>query len=121
MNQPKSQVSSASYEAECRVLAVEMRSGAVLLVPLGSLLGLERAREQDLGAVSVGADGALLRWDSLGVQMTITALLEAVFGIATVTENSRRAGLVKSEAKAEAVRRNGMKGGRPRKHRAVTV
>jgi hypothetical protein len=67
--------------------------------------------------VEVDGAGFNLHWPSLDVDLYVPALVSGIFGTRAwmTKELARRAGQAKSPAKAAAARRNGVRGGRPRK------
>lgn len=104
----------AIYNARNGVLKVTLRGGSVISVGARSLRGLQNATNTQLANVHI-RNGTALFWDDVDVQHSLIAFLGDALGIPTVSDNARRAGLVRSEVKAAAVRANGAKGGRPRK------
>jgi hypothetical protein len=58
-----------------------------------------------------------LHWETLDVDLSIPGLLAGLFGTQAYMDRMRasRAGRATSPLKAETARRNGQKGGRPRK------
>ncbi len=61
--------------------------------------------------------GLGLHWERLDVDLSVPGLLAGLFGTKAYMDRQRaaRAGAATSAAKAAAARRNGAKGGRPRK------
>ena len=59
--------------------------------------------------------GTILMWPKAGASIMVEALLEAVTSLQTLKSAQRKGGAARSEAKAQAARENGAKGGRPRK------
>ena len=83
--------------------------------PVRAMQGLRRASADRIANVQVVGDGYALHWDDLDVHFTVAGLLAGRLGSAMwMREFARKAGSVRSEAKARASRRNGRKGGRPR-------
>ncbi len=105
---------SAIYSAKSGRLKVTLRGGSSVSVPARGLRGLSDATHKQLANVRI-VDGRALFWDDLDVQHSLIAFLSDALGILTISDHARRAGSVRSEAKAIAVRANGAKGGRPRK------
>jgi hypothetical protein len=69
----------------------------------------------ELERVEVAGEGYALHWDDLDVHFTVEGLLAGRLGSHLwMRQHARRAGSVRSKAKAAAARRNGMKGGRPK-------
>jgi len=111
---------SASYDAGSDRLTVEMTNGATFIIPRSLIQGLAAAEPAQVAEVKVMPRGAALHWEGLDVQMSVPAMIAGVFGTrAWMSELGRRAGSVTSEAKADAVRENGRKGGRPRQKKTA--
>jgi hypothetical protein len=113
---------AVDYDAETDELAISFKSGVKLLVPRKLLQGLENAVPALVANVAIGDYGARLHWRKLNVSHYVPYLLEGVFGNRRwQSEVARKGGLVRSEAKARAARRNGSKGGRPRAPAALAL
>lgn len=105
---------SVRYDGKSGRIVVDFENGAAFMVPARALEGLAEATETELAEVELlGETG--LHWETLDVDYTITGLMGGIFGSRNFMEAQRRGGLSRSPAKAEASRRNGTKGGRPRK------
>lgn len=109
---------SARYDRETNRLVVELKNGAVFIVPCDLIQGLRGADPDLIAEVELLPRGAALHWERLDVDFSVAGLLLGLFGTrAWMAELGRRGGSVTSEAKAAAVRENGRKGGRPRTRR----
>lgn len=107
---------AAEYRAKEDVLGVKLASGVELLIPRNLLQGLENATPEQAAQVQIWGPGSSLHWEALDVDHYVPSLIEGVFGNRRwMSELGKRGGAVRSEAKAQAARRNGRKGGRPRK------
>ena len=107
---------AARYDAKSGRIVVDLSNGATYAFPAALGQGLERATPAQLAEVEIQGLGFGLHWESLDVDLSIAGLLAGRFGTrAWMSELARRAGSVKSPAKAAAARANGAKGGRPRK------
>ena len=107
---------SARYDAKSGRIVLELSNGATYAFPAALGQGLETATPAQLAEVELNGAGFGLHWESLDVDLSIAGLLAGRFGNkAWMGELARRAGSVKSPAKAAAARANGAKGGRPRK------
>lgn len=105
---------SVRYEAKPGRIVVEFESGASFMVPTSALQGLAKADPHDLAQVELlGETG--LHWPSLDIDFTIAGLMRGVFGTASFMEAQRKGGQSRSPEKTAAARRNGLRGGRPRK------
>jgi hypothetical protein len=69
------------------------------------------------GEAKIVLEGRGLHWEPLDVDLSVPGLLAGLFGTRAYMDRQRaaRAGAATSAAKAAAARRNGAKGGRPRK------
>lgn len=79
----------------------------------GLAQGLDDATAPDLATIEILANGYGLHCPTLDTDLAVPDLLAGLFG--TKTWLARRAGRTSTPAKAAAARRNGSKGGRPRK------
>jgi hypothetical protein len=104
---------SARYDSRLDRVVVELTNGCTFAFPPRLAQGLEGASDEELSQVEVLGAGYGLHWEALDVDFTVPGLLAGIFG--TGAYMARRAGRATSPAKAEAARRNGSKGGRPRK------
>jgi len=109
--EPRAQ--SAWYDAESDRVVIALRNGVELRIPRSLLQGLQQTSPEELTNVEILADGYGLHWEEPDVDFTIPGLAAGIFG--TKSWMSRLGGRSRSQAKGEAARRNGAKGGRPRK------
>jgi hypothetical protein len=115
-----SKARNASYDAEAGRLVVELTNGCVFGFPPDLAQGLRGASPADLGEVEVVMDGDALHWGRLDADLLVSELVRGVFGSRPwmreiARELGSRGGRARTVAKAAAARRNGRKGGRPRK------
>jgi len=104
------------FERAGRRLHVQLTNGAALVIPVELIASLRDATDQALATVSVGAAGIGLRWEGLDQDMTIAGLAKVALGSRVLLGASGAAGgAARTPAKVRAARRNGRKGGRPRK------
>ncbi|MDQ2681029.1 MAG: DUF2442 domain-containing protein [Candidatus Eremiobacteraeota bacterium] len=109
---------AVKYREENDSVAILFKSGAELSLPRKSLQGLEISTPAQLSEVMICDYGSGLRWDSLDVDHYIPYLLEGMFGNRRwMTEIGRLGGLATTDAKRSASRKNGRKGGRPKRER----
>jgi len=107
----------ARYDRRSRRVLVNLSNGCSFAFPARLAEGLEDAADADLAAVEILGAGYGLHWDKLDVDLSIPGLLAGLFGTQAYMDRLRaaRAGSATSPRKAKAARRNGAKGGRPRK------
>ncbi len=106
----------ARYDRRTRKVVIDLNNGCSLLFPPELAEGLCAATPGQLANVRILGPGTTIDWPALDVQFSVTGLLAGVFGTRSwMTELGRAGGRVKSAAKSRAARRNGAKGGRPRK------
>src|SRR6202521_2451000 len=112
-NDPR--VIGARYEAKEDLVSLYFADGLKVSIPRKQLQGLERANPSQLSKIEIVGNGTGLHWPLLDVDHYVLGLLQHRFGTKRwMNEIGRRGGLLKSEAKTKAARRNGLKGGRPR-------
>ena len=100
-------------------IVVRFESGVELVIPRNLLQGLQHASVAELTTVEVVA-GEMLHWKSLDVDHYIPSLLAGAFGNRRwMSEIGKRGGLIRSDAKTRAARKNGRKGGRPKRERVL--
>ncbi len=104
---------TASYDRPTRRLRIELTNGAEFSVAVAHVPELRDVSDADLGA---GEAGVGVHWPALDLDLSVTGLARLVFGVRIVHRAAgAAAGGVRSPAKAEAARKNGARGGRPRK------
>lgn len=101
------------YDPRQGLILVELRSGFVFGFPPESVSGLADADAEQLTQIRISPSGDGLHWDDLDVQLSLTSLMSDALNLREWAP--RIMGQVRSEAKARAARKNGLKGGRPRK------
>ncbi len=118
---PTAVVSASVITGDVRsgpLLFLELRNGALVMIPINQIRELARHPLSKLRRVKVDPIGEGLIWPSLDVGISATGLLEDFFGYATRARIARAGGKRSTPAKAAAARRNGKKGGRRRIRRA---
>jgi hypothetical protein len=108
---------AARYDRRTGRVNVDLTNGCSFAFPARKAQGLERASDAELAQVEILGLGFGLHWEHLDVDLSVPGLLAGLFGTKAYMDRQRaaRAGAAKSAAKAAAARRNGAKGGRPRK------
>ena len=112
-NDPR--VIRVQYEAKEDLVSLCFADGLKVSIPRKQLQGLERANQSQLSKIAIIGNGTGLHWPLLDIDHYVPGLLEHRFGTKRwMNEIGRRGGLVKSAAKTQSARKNGLKGGRPR-------
>jgi uncharacterized protein DUF2442 len=108
---------AARYDRRTGRIHVDLTNGCSFAFPARRAQGLERASDEELAQVEILGLGLGLHWERLDVDLTVPGLLAGLFGTKAWMDRQRasRAGAATSAVKAAAARRNGAKGGRPRK------
>jgi hypothetical protein len=85
--------------------------------PPGNAQGLEGAQASDLNDIEISPSGLGIHFPRLDADLYVPAMLENVFGSKawTAARMGKAGGQARSQAKADAARRNGRAGGRPKK------
>ena len=111
-----SAVVDAHYDRASDAVWLVFRGGGSMTIPRRFIPGLEGQPGSALESVSVSPAGDALLWNSLDADVYVPGLVERAFGHKLFAAAAgRRGGRRRSKAKAAASRRNGAKGGRPRK------
>lgn len=118
-NEPRAK--RARYDRKTGRILVELTNGCSFAFPARRAQGLVEASDEDLAEVEILGLGLGLHWEQLDVDLSVPGLLAGLFGTKAYMDRERaaRAGSATSSAKAAAARRNGTKGGRPRKTAAA--
>lgn len=107
---------AASYDRTAERIMLELTNGFVFGFPARAVPALAHATPEQLSAVEVSPRGGGLHWEDLDVDLSVPGLLLSSVGRPQrLQELARLAGQTRSPLKAAAARRNGKKGGRPRK------
>jgi uncharacterized protein DUF2442 len=108
---------AARYDRRTGRIRVDLTNGCSFMFPARKAQGLERATDAQLAQIEILGLGLALHWERLDVDLSVPGLLAGLFGTKAYMDRERaaRAGAATSPAKAAAARRNGAKGGRPRK------
>lgn len=112
---------AARYDRRIGRIVVTLQSGLELAFPARLAEGLETASVEDLSVIELSPSGLGLHWPKLDADLYVPSLLEGVFGSRSwmARELGAKGGSVRSLAKGDAARRNGKRGGRPRKTEKV--
>lgn len=107
----------ARYDPASGRVLITLDNGCSFAFPARMAEGLEDASEDELASVEILGAGYGLHWEARDVDLSIPGLLSGLFGTKAYMDRLRatRAGSTSSPLKAAAARKNGAKGGRPRR------
>jgi hypothetical protein len=110
----------ARYNRGTKRVIVRLHSGLELAIPTYLIEGLTVATPDALAEIEVSPSGLGLHWPQLDVDLYVPALLEGQFGSKQwmARQLGATGGRSRSQAKCNAAKANGHKGGRPRKIQA---
>src|SRR5574338_509577 len=108
----------AKYDRAARRVVLELTNGYSFAFPVGAVRALDAASPAQLAAVEIDPPGDGIRWADLDVDLSVPGLLFSALGVEERLRHlASLAGRTRSDAKAQAARANGAKGGRPKKRR----
>jgi uncharacterized protein DUF2442 len=106
----------AWYDAPTERVVMELGSGYQVAIPVMHLKEIAAAAPRKLAQVELLGAGHMLHWEDLDADYSVPALVLQMVGPALLArEAARAAGKVSTKRKAIAARKNGKRGGRPRK------
>jgi hypothetical protein len=108
---------AARYDRRRSRIVVRLSTGLELTFPSALAEGLADAAPDDLAEIEISPAGLGLHWPRIDADLYIPALLQGVFGSRRwmAAQLGAAGGRARSTAKSASARRNGRKGGRPRK------
>jgi hypothetical protein len=110
----------ATYRSRTDSIVIDFATGVILTIPRKLLQGLEKASPRDVAKVELEGYGSALHWEALDVDHYIPGLISGILGTREwMSELGKIGGTSRSDAKKAAARKNGSKGGRPRKPSAA--
>ena len=113
---------SARYDTRQKRIVIELANGSSFSFPPHLVQGLTNARPAELACIEISPHGVGLHWPQLDADLTVEGLLAGLFGSRSwMRQHAAKAGSVRSSAKAQAAKANGVKGGRPRKTTAAAA
>ncbi len=116
--QPRAE--SVHYDKSDDLIVIRLRNGAIFSFPPKLAQGLEGASPEQLADIWIPPSGSSVHWESLDVDFSIPELIAGIFGTKSwMAELGRKGGQATSSAKSAAARKNGKKGGRPRKNNTL--
>jgi hypothetical protein len=111
-----SAVVDAQYDRELDAIRLVFHGGGSMTIPRRVIPGLERQPASALESLTLSPAGDALLWPALDADVYVPGLVERAFGSRLFAAAAgRRGGQRRTKAKMVAARRNGAKGGRPRK------
>ena len=98
-------------------IEVQLSNDCLFTFPVGLIEGLSGQSAPDVADVAITGAGFGLCWERLDIDLSLPDLMAGLFGTRVWMDSQRAAvaGAARSAAKSAAARRNGAKGGRPRK------
>ncbi len=107
---------SGHFDSARDALFVELKSGATFSLPRRLLPKPFKARRSVAGKITIDEPGIGVWFEAIDEGLLVTTLVDILVGLEWFRyRGSALAGSARSEKKAEAARRNGASGGRPRK------
>lgn len=114
--QDASALVDAHYDRKSDAVFLIFRGGGSMTIPRHVIPGLEGQPASALESMTLSPAGDALLWPSLDADVYLPGLVERAFGNRLFAAAAgRRGGQRRTKAKMAAARRNGAKGGRPRK------
>ncbi|MBD1886493.1 DUF2442 domain-containing protein [Microcoleus sp. FACHB-45] len=111
---------SVQYNQSEDLIVIKLKNGAIFCFPPKLAQGLEGASPEQLADVWLPPSGSSVHWESLDVDFGIPELVAGIFGTKSwMAELGRKGGQAISTSKSAAARKNGKKGGRPKKNISV--
>lgn len=108
-------VARAWYDIDGERVIVEFANGFAFAMPVSAVPGLDEQPAEVRMNVEVDPLGEGLRWDEADIDVSVHGVLVEAIGRGTLFRYlGQQGGQAKTEAKREAARMNGLKGGRPR-------
>jgi len=116
----KGHATAARYDHKANRLIVSLHNGVELTVPVHLIQDLADAAPGQLSTIEITPSGLGLHWPDIDADVYVPGILAGTFGTKAwmASVMGEKGGRVRSEAKAEAARENGRKGGRPKKIKA---
>ncbi len=110
-------VVSVRYDQQMEKLVLQLSSGLELMFSPRQVQGLELATPADLADFEITPSGLGIHFSKVDADLYLPGLLEGFLGTKSwlAAQMGKIGGLASSDAKADAARRNGRMGGRPRK------
>lgn len=108
------------HSRDLNLLIVGLSNGRRLVLPVEDLQGLGKATHKQIQNYELLGRGTGISFPDLDVDLYVPALIEGVYGNRRwMAQLGKKGGSAKTEAKRQAARANGAKGGRPPKTAAA--
>ena len=110
-------VISARYDRRRRRVIAVLITGVEIAFPAVQAEGLADASPEDLAQIEISPTGLGLHWPRLDADLYVPVLLRGDFGSRSwmAAQMGAAGGKARSAAKTSAAKKNGRKGGRPRR------
>lgn len=110
----------ARFISSRRALNVTLSNGVEMIIPVDLVQGLSGADEAALERIEITPRGTGLHWPLLDADVLVEGIIHGAFGSRAwmARQMGRAGGSASTDAKSAASRRNGAKGGRPKKELA---
>jgi Protein of unknown function (DUF2442) len=107
---------SVRYQRATNRLKLELTNGVELAFPVESVTAVSHLSPSSVAKVQLDHAGACLRWEVEDIDVSVAGLILACVGPRQHAQHwAVHAGRSRSRAKSVAARKNGAKGGRPKK------
>lgn len=107
---------SYSFDPATRIMSIRTNDGSRIDFPIWKIKELQNASDDEVRDAYITKAGDAIHWDNLDAHYTIAGLAANIFGTREwMRELGRKGGSAVSAKKAEAARKNGAKGGRPKR------
>lgn len=112
---------SARYDRRLDRVLIELSTGLAVAFSPRKAEGLENATSADLNKIEISPSGFGIHFPKLDADLYLPALLEGYLGSRKwmASRLGAKGGAARSTAKAAAAKRNGQRGGRPKKDKAA--
>lgn len=111
-------LAAVDLDEPAKCVRLYFRSGLELAIPVKAIAEIAKVPLKRLRDVTASPIGDGLIFEEADVAIYVPGLLRDLFGHAFAGALGKLGGRARSDAKSRAARKNGTKGGRPRKHAA---
>lgn len=111
--QTEPRAEAARYDRDSGRVEVDLRDGLSFAFPAARYPELAVLPAERISEVRVTASGYGLHWDESNVHLAVPQVVADLFGAWSAQTTGREGGQSRSPAKAEAARKNALRGGRP--------